>query len=198
MAKKKEQLVTTINENKIIEQTAQATAEKTVLEFKKNGLLKDNKQSAFQKTEILLYNYNNFQDAINEKRKQIKEVKSFGTKEKSKSITFYSTANSFTVAKDEEEKIEEKIAQLEKSILITKNLISVIDCAIDKLKNDKYYDIIECKYFKNMTNDKIADYFSEKYNQIIDPSTVSRNKSRLINVLKVYLFSDDVIKELFA
>ncbi len=182
----------------IIEQTAQATAEKTVLEFKKNGLLKDNKQSAFQRTEILLYNYNNFQEAIKEKQKQIKEVKSFGTKEKSKSITFYTTANSFSSVKDEEERIEEKIAQLERSILITKNLISVIDSSIEKLKDDKYYDIIECKYFKSMTNDKIADYFSEKYNQLIDPSTVSRNKSRLINVLKVYLFSDDVIKELYA
>jgi len=185
-------------EIKVIEQTAQVAAERTVLEFKRNGLLKDNKQSAYQKTEILLYNYNNFQDAISEKRKQIKEVETFGTKEKSKSITFYSTANSFSSLKDEEERVEEKIAQLEKSILITKNLISVIDSALNKLKGDKYYDIIECKYFKDMTNDKIADYLAEKYDQFIDPSTVSRNKSRMINVLKIYLFSDDVVKELFS
>lgn len=185
-------------EIKVIEQTAQVAAERTVLEFKRNGLLKDNKQSAYQKTEILLYNYNNFQDAISEKRKQIKEVKAFGTKGKSKSITFYSTANSFSSVKDEEERVEEKIAQLEKSILITKNLISVIDSALNKLKGDKYYDIIECKYFKDMTNDKIADYLAEKYDQLIDPSTVSRNKSRMINILKIYLFSDDVVKELFS
>lgn len=185
-------------EIKVIEQTAQVAAERTVLEFKRNGLLKDNKQSAYQKTEILLYNYNNFQDAISEKRKQIKEVETFGTKGKSKSITFYSTANSFSSVKDEEERVEEKIAQLEKSIMITNNLISVIDSALNKLRGDKYYDIIECKYFKDMTNDKIADYLAEKYDQFIDPSTVSRNKSRMINILKIYLFSDDVVKELFS
>jgi len=180
------------DEINIIEQTAQATAEKTVFEFKKNGLLKDNKQSAYQKTEILLYNYNNFQDAIKEKRKQIKEVKSYGTKEKSKSITFYSTANSFSDTKDEEERIEEKIAQLEKSILITKNLISVIDSSLEKLQDDQYYEIIKLKYFENKKYEEIAEYFK------IDISTVSRNKNRLINVLKIYLFSDEAITELYA
>lgn len=184
---------TNTNDNaKIIEQTAQAAAEKVVVEFQKKGLLKDNKQSAFQKTEILLYNYNNFKDAIKEKRLQIKEVKSHGLKQKSKSITSFSSGNNFSNQKDHDELEEEKIMQLESSIKITKNLISVIDKALEKLHDDQYYEIIKLKYFDKKKSEEIAEYFD------IDISTVSRNKNRLINVLKIYLFSDEAITEMFS
>jgi len=192
MSKNKVHISANTNDNaSIIEQTAQVTAEKVVLEFKKKGLLKDNRQSAFQKTEILLYNYKNFNDAIKEKKLQVKEVKVYGIKEKSKSITSFSSGNSFTI-KDEDEKIEDKIEQLESSILITKNLISVIDKALEKLHDDQYYKIIKLKYFDKKRSEEIAEYFN------IDISTVSRNKNRLINVLKIYLFSDEAITEMFS
>jgi len=190
MSKKDKVNINTNDNMKIIEQTAQTTAEKVVLEFQKKGFIKDNKQSAFQKTEILLYNYNNFQDAIKEKRKQIKEVKQYGTKGKSKSITSFSSGSSFSV-KDEDEKIDDKVIQLEGSIIITKNLISVIDKALEKLHEDQYYDIIKLKYFEKKKSEEIAEHYN------VDTSTISRNKNRLINVLKIYLFSDDVVNELF-
>lgn len=191
MSKKDKLNINTNDSTKIIEQTAQTTAEKVVLEFQKKGMLKDSKQSAFQKTEILLYNYNNFQDAIKEKKLQIKEVKSHGLKQKSKSITSYSSGNSF-IDRDYDEAEEEKIKQLESSIKITKNLISVIDKSLEKLHEDTYYDIIKLKYFEKKKGDEIAEYFN------VETSTVSRNKNRLINVLKIYLFSDDVVNELFS
>lgn len=180
-----------MTKEQLIEQTAQVAAEKVVLEFQKKGLLKDNKQSAFQKTEILLYNYNSFKDAIKEKRKQIKEVKSYGTKEKSKSITSFTSGGSFT-SKDEDEKIEDKVAQLENSITITKNLISVIDKSLEKLQDDQYFEIIKLKYFDKKKGEEIAEHFN------VETSTISRNKNRLINVLKIYLFSDEVVNELFS
>lgn len=183
---------TNTNDNtKIIEQTAQVAAEKVVLEFQKKGLLKDSKQSAFQKTEILLYNYNNFKDAVKEKKLQIKEVKSHGLKQKSKSITTFSAGNNFH-NKDYEELEEEKIKQLENSISITKNLISVIDKSLEKLHDDEYYEIIRFKYFENKKLEDIAIQFD------VDVSTISRNKSRLINILKIYLFSDEVVNEIFS
>jgi len=183
---------TNTNDNtKIIELTAQSAAEKVVLLFQKKGLLKDNRQSAFQKTEILLYNYKNFNDAIKEKKLQVKEVKAYGIKGKSKSITSFSSGNSFTI-KDEDEKIDDKVSQIENSIMVTKNLISVIDKALEKLHDDPYFDIIKLKYFDKKKSEEIAECFD------IDISTVSRNKNRLINVLKIYLFSDEAITEMFS
>jgi len=49
-----------------------------------------------------------FYDAVKEKRLQIKEVRSHGLKQKSKSITSFSSGNSF-INKDAEEMEEEKI-----------------------------------------------------------------------------------------
>jgi hypothetical protein len=178
------------DEINIIEQTAQATAEKTVFEFKKNGLLKENKQSAYQKTEILLYNYNNFKEAIENKYKQIDTIIVAGSNRKSSSITTYSNNNSIE-SKLEEERAEEQIAKIEKSIVYTQNFIKMIDDAVKKLENDSYYDIISLKYFEGKTREEIADYFDN-----VDVSTISRNKSRLINKLKIDLFSDDVIIEM--
>ncbi|KAF5049501.1 hypothetical protein DSECCO2_439050 [anaerobic digester metagenome] len=192
MSKKDKLNINTNDSTRIIEQTAQTTAEKVVLEFQKKGMLKDSKQSAFQKTEILLYNYGSFQDAVKEKKLQIKEVRSHGIKHKSKSITSFSSGNNFSNQKDYDELEEEKILQLESSIKITKNLILVIDKALEKLHDDPYYEIIKLKYFEKKKGDEIAEYFN------VETSTVSRNKNRLINVLKIYLFSDDVVNELFS
>lgn len=180
-----------VSNKTIIEETAQAAAEKVVLEFQKKGLLKDSKQSAFQKTETLLYNYNNFQEAIKEKRKQIKEIKSYGLKQKSKSITSFTSGNNFA-SSDREEMEEEKIKHLESSIQLTKNLISLIDKSLEKLHDDEYYEIIPLKYFENKKLEDIASQFN------VDVSTISRNKSRLINILKIYLFSDEVVNEIFS
>ena len=74
---------------------------------------------------------------------------------------------------------------------ITKNLIRILDKELEALRNDPYYEIIPMIYFENKTREEVAEYFD------ISCRTVTRNKARLINHLKVVLFSDDVIAELF-
>lgn len=178
------------DEKKLIEETAQEAAERVVLEFQKKGLLKDNKQSAFQKTEIILYNYNNFKEAIKDKQEQIKNIKKSGVNKVSKSITSFNPGGSFDL-KDEAEKEEEQIIKLERAIATTKNFIKLIDNAMYKLKDDKYYLILEKKYFEG----KKRDEMSQELN--CDERTITRNKNRLINQLKISLFSEDAIKEMF-
>lgn len=178
---------------KYIEDTAIEAAKQVVSEFKIQGLLKDAKQTAYQKTETLLYNYSNFKLAIKEKNEHIKYLQKHGIDSKSKSITSFSTANSYGgSSKDFDEMAEEKIISIRKSIAITQNLINVIDSALSKLEEDKYYEVIRYKYFEKKTNDEIAELYD------VDGTTISRNKSRMINVLKIYLFSDDVVKEIFS
>ncbi len=175
---------------KYIEDTANETAKQVVFEFQKKGLVKDNKQSAFQKTEILLYNYNSFNEAVKEKRIQIKEIKSHGIKEKSKSITSFTSGSSF-VSMDAQEAEEEKIKNLEHSIKITQNLISTIDKGLEKLQTHEHFEIIKYKYFEGKTGREIAELLN------VDESTISRNRKKFIDTLKIFFFSDDVIKELF-
>lgn len=73
----------------------------------------------------------------------------------------------------------------------TLKLVSKIDDALKEIEDDIYYDIIPLTYFKNETRENIAEIFNTT------ERTISRNKGRLVNQLKVKLFSDDVIYELF-
>lgn len=179
------------NEKKLIEQAAQATAQAVVSELKRQGLMKDNKQTPFQKTETLLYNYNNFQEAIKDKYLQIETIQTEGIPKKSSSISSFSSQATYEV-KSDADKAEEKIECIEQSIQTTKNFIKVIDAAIDALKGDSYFDIIPMKYFEGQTREEIAEHFE------VDVSTISRNKNRLINMLQIRLFSDEVIYQIFS
>lgn len=72
----------------------------------------------------------------------------------------------------------------------TQLIINRIDRIINKFKNDKYIEIVKQKYFEGKTQQDIADYFDK------DTTTIWRNNKRLINEIKVYLFPNDVVKEL--
>ena len=161
-----------------------------LIELKKKGFTKHNKQTAFQKTEQLLYNYMNFKQVIADKQRAIELIRQEGIQQRSKSIVNF-TGNHQLDMRNDFEKAEEQIEALENSIMITKRYIAVIDDALSKISNDKYYDLIRLRYFEGKTREEIAEYFD------VDVATVSRNKNRLINILKIYLFSDEVICEIF-
>ena len=113
----------------------------TVLKLKMAGLMKDDRKSAYQKTEALLRNYNTF--------KKVTDKKS------------------------------------------TKKIVHKIEQALDEIKDDLYFEIIPMIFFQNCTREYVADYFDTS------TKTITRNKNRLVNQLKLRLFSDDVIFELF-
>ena len=116
------------------------TVNMTVLKLKMAGLMKDDRKTAYQKTEELLRNYCDFS------------------------------------------KSDQPYAQ---------KLTAQIDAALHDIEDDIYYEIIPLIYFDERGREFVAEYFDTTV------TTISRNKTRLINKLKVKLFSDDVIYELF-
>lgn len=124
-----------------IEKIINDTVNTTVLKLKMAGLMRDDKKTAYQKTEELLRNYKTFQKI---------------------------TDQPYTV-----------------------KLVKEIGAALEEITDDLYYDIIPMYYFEGKTREDVAEYFDTTV------TTISRNKSRLINKLKVMLFSDDFIYELF-
>lgn len=123
-----------------VKQIINDTVNATVLKLKMAGLMKDNRKTAFEKTEELLYSYQSFKESDQP---------------------------------------------------YTKKLVDKIDAALESIENDIYYDIIPMVYFDGETRETIAEHFNTTV------TTISRNKTRLINKLKLMLFSDDVIYELF-
>ncbi len=77
-------------------------------------------------------------------------------------------------------------------ISVTKRFITIINEALDKLKNSEvYYELIPMKYFQGKSHEEIAEHFH------CDISTISRQKKKLIERLRSILFSDDVIKLMY-
>lgn len=116
------------------------TVNTTVLKLKMAGLMRDDRKTAYQKTEELLRNYNAF------------------------------------VASDQP---------------YTQKLVKKINEALKSIEDDFYYEIIPMIYFNENTREAVAEYLDTTV------TTVSRNKTRLVNKLKARLCSDDVIYELF-
>lgn len=73
---------------------------------------------------------------------------------------------------------------------ITRKFITTIDKALDSIKDDPYFEVISMIYIDGKTREDVACELN------CDEKTVTRNKERLVNMLKVKLFSDDYIMEL--
>lgn len=73
----------------------------------------------------------------------------------------------------------------------TVKLVNKVNQALKKISGDPYFDVIRMFYFEQFTREWIACEFG------CTETTISRNKTRLVNQLKVMLFSDEVIFELF-
>lgn len=165
---------------------------KFILALKREGMfkIKDNKMTPFQRTEQLLYKRSKFVDAVVSKRERIEELKKHGLKRQSKSITKYGAGSG--EVKTEIERLEEKIELIESTIADTEEHIQTLDAALDKVRGDKFFKIIEMKYFEEMTHEEIGLEFE------VDGSTICRNKNRLIKELSIQLFPDDVLNEMLS
>jgi hypothetical protein len=170
------------------EEAAEKAAKRTVIEFKKSMLVKEQAKTPYQKVEYLLYNYNSFKRGIQNKQERIDDIKKHGLGQKSKSITSFGGSGS---AKDQEDVVKEQVQSIQRSINSTERCIQNIDDALKRICNDKYAELIPMWYFENQTRDMIAEHLD------VDASTISRNKTRLINELKILLFADEVLKDIF-
>lgn len=66
----------------------------------------------------------------------------------------------------------------------------MLEKALEKIKKDEYYEIIELYYFENKSRMEISEELC------VDPATVSRNRKRLIDILKADIFPDDFLDEI--
>ena len=136
---------------------------------------------------MLLYNYENLKEAIIQKEEAIKDLEEYGLPGKSKSIVVYSSAGGSS-QQDRYSELKEKY-KLEK--METERDLKRIDNALDKIKDDRYFDIIKYKYLNSdeeriNTDEELAALFNK------DRRTIIRNKKRLINKLVTILFPESL------
>ncbi|MGG7144816.1 hypothetical protein ACQPVP_15340 [Clostridium nigeriense] len=141
----------------------------------------------YKRVELLLYNYENLKEAVKQKEEAIKELEQYGLPQKSKSIVMYSSAGGNSQA-DRYTELKEKY-KMEK--LETQRDLKRIDNALDKIRDDKYFDIIQYKYLNEdeeriNTDEELAQKFDK------ERITIIRNRKRLINKLVTILFPTSI------
>lgn len=130
----------------------------------------------------LLYNYKRFKCILADKKQLLEEVAQYGLPDKSNSISSYPT----TPISDSKEDIEENyINTLQHQIKSLERHTNAINNALDVIKDDKYYKIIEYRYFNKLSYNEIGELF------YLDKSTVHRQDKRLIKELESCLFPNN-------
>lgn len=170
---------------------ANLVADIVLEKLKSANRIKDNNKTAYAKTETLLYNYNNFKKIITKRELEIDTIRKYGVPQKSTSIVgFTPKTNTPPSVTLEEDAVECAIRTVQDSMVDTVQVIGMIDKAMDSLRNDPYYHILEMLYFEGRTQEDIATYFG------VTQVTISKNKSRLVRELSLELFPNQAILEM--
>lgn len=181
-----------INENvrKTIEKTIESKsidiADKVIEKLNNSNKIKI-EMPYYKRVELLLYNYENLKEAVKQKEEAIAELDKYGLPERSKSIVMYSSAGGSSQA-DRYSELKEKY-KIEK--METERDLRRIDNALDKIRDDKYFDIIQYKYL-NEDEERINtdEELAQKFNK--ERITIIRNRKRLINKLVTILFPTSI------
>ena len=138
----------------------------------------------FKETEILLYNYPALKLKVEQDEEFLFDPESYITpKDRSKDIVVFSTRSTGSQGLD----IDKYTQGVKSSMMRTRQEVIRIERALETIKDDPYYDVIPFKYWDGMTFDEIAERFE------CDEKTIRRNKSRLVNKLKIMLFGADAL-----
>lgn len=171
------------------EKDIEKIAEKILEKMRNDKEIKTEKQlTPFQKTEKLLSELALLKGAIDSKNMLIEDLKKEGISIQKREIGV--NVQSSKVYLSELEKVENRIEKLQEEITRIENVVNMVERALGTIRNNKYYDIIEMKYFDDLT----FEHISEKLN--ISVITAKRYKNKMIRQLQLVIFSDDVIKNI--
>lgn len=180
-------------DDKTLEQIISVVVTNTIKVLEEKKLIKPqsaNEKTAYQKTEQLLYNYNNFQKIILEKKKEIEEIKKYGVPGRAAGFEYTPHSNIPNGIVLEEERVEEAVRSVEASVQATVQAVALIDKCMSSLKFDPYYRILTMRYLEGRTLEDIG--VELKCTQ----QNVSYHKSRLVKELALRLFPDQVVNEI--
>ncbi|MDU5208158.1 MAG: hypothetical protein E6441_00850 [Clostridium sp.] len=170
-----------------IKEAVKIAVEEAINGLKDNRLLK-NEIPYYKKVELLLYNYENLKEAVKQKEEDIKYLDKYGLQEGSKSIVIYNPSSGRFSSEDRYIELRERYKREKEE---TERDIKRIESAINKVKNDKYFNILQLKYL-NAEEERIKtdELISEKLGK--DRTTIIRNRKRLINKLVTILFPESI------
>ena len=180
--------LTTKEEEKRIGKTLRNIIKETTEEEIKKALAIGAKSTKgkYQQTEKRLYAYPVLQRNIKRYQKDIEDVKKEDMQKSHDFVRFIKNSGS-SEKPDLEELRAAKILIIEQKIARDLKEIEEIEAALEEIKNDEYYQVIELCYFQQISKTDIE----EKMHCV--NMTIWRNRKRLINILSLSLYGADAI-----
>ena len=160
---------------KDIEKIADRVAEK---------LRQSNKTDKYKETEAMLRAYPNYKRIIEKNNERINDIIEKGLGEVRRGKIEENVQGGLKKYEGVPEKEIDRIEHLKSENLKMEKRIIRVDNALMNIRNDKYYNVIALRYFKEWTIDEIADEMN------VDRKTVGRNRTRLIKELQFNLFPE--------
>ena len=145
----------------------------------------EGQRNYYSATEKLLYSYPALKLKVAQDEDDLSNGIIYTGAKKSKDIAHFSSSRGM---RPPEEQVQEELERSRRASMERTQLqVTRIDRALEIIQEDPYYQIIPLKYFDGMSPEDIANLLS------CDERTYRRNRSRLVNKLKIVLFGADAL-----
>ena len=141
-------------------------------------------KDAYRATERRLYALPDIRAKLADDREALEDVKRDGVKNRSRSITRFLKSG---VRLTPEEALAAVVMDLEAAIAAGEHEIDAMERALASISNDEYLLTVTGKYIERLTDEDIAERIP------CDPTTVWRNRKRLVQRLSVRLYGVDAV-----
>ena len=140
------------NKNEIVNITVNTVFET----LRKNGIEIKERKTTFQQTEQLLYLIPQLKESINYNKKLIEDLKTFGIVKKQSGKAAHIIPDNIYGRMNEDELVEKKINELLQRNHIINSQINWVNGILNNFRKEKYFTIIELKYFNHKNREEIA------------------------------------------
>ena len=141
-------------------------------------------KDAYKDTEKRLYAYPLLMKKIVEDKARLLDMEQNGVPGRSKSLVRYSRSGTRV---SPEEMLEAMIRDLQARIAADEYEVETLGRALKDIADDPYFLSVKGKFLDGMTDDRIAETIP------CDPSTVRRNRGRLVRKIAVLLYGVEAL-----
>jgi DNA-directed RNA polymerase specialized sigma24 family protein len=138
----------------------------------------------YKATERRLYALPVLIKKVEDAKGRLKELEQTGAPQRSKDVIRFARSG---VRVSPEEILDALVLDIKASIAADEHEIETMKRALLQIENDTYYPAVKGKYIDGLSDDEIAQAIS------CDPSTVRRNRGRLVRILAVWLYGAEAV-----
>ena len=142
-------------------------------------------KDAYKATECRLYALRDLREKVQDDKERLDEIRQYGPRGRSKDIVRFMKNG---VRLSPEEILEAVITDMEATIAADEFEIESVERALRVIADDPYYLTVTGQYIDGMDDEEIAAQIP------CDPTTVWRNRKKLVKRLAIRLYGAEAIK----